>query len=130
MAMTEAKKEKTVKPKAKKPAREKTAKVAAAPSTAEMAKHYDVILSPWVTEKATNGSQYNQITFKVALGATKPQIRAAVEALFKVEVTGVNTSILGGKTKRFRGRIGTRSDMKKAIVTLKEGQSIDIATGI
>ncbi|MBI1273134.1 MAG: 50S ribosomal protein L23 [Alphaproteobacteria bacterium] len=95
-----------------------------------MARHYDVIVAPWVTEKATNGSQFNQITFKVALDATKPQIKAAVEALFKVEVTGVNTSILGGKVKRFRGQPGTRSDVKKAVVTLKEGQSIDVATGV
>jgi large subunit ribosomal protein L23 len=127
MTMTEATKPK----KAAKPAAVKKPKAEAVAATpAEMAKHYSIILSPWVTEKATNGSQYNQITFKVALNATKPQIRAAIEALFKVEVTGVNTSILGGKTKRFRGRIGTRSDIKKAIVTLKEGQSIDVATGI
>ena len=97
---------------------------------AEMAKHYQVIIAPWVTEKSTNGSQFNQVTFKVARGASKTEIKSAVEALFKVEVTGVNTSLTKGKVKRFRGRLGQRQDMKKAIVTLKEGQSIDVATGV
>ncbi len=91
---------------------------------------YDVILAPHVTEKASMGSAHNQVTFKVALGATKPQIKAAVEGLFKVNVTGVNTIRVKGKTKRFRGRPGQRSDYKKAVVTLAAGQSIDVATGI
>ena len=91
---------------------------------------YDVLLMPHVTEKATMGSAHNQVTFKVALAATKPQIKAAVEGLFKVEVKGVNTIRVKGKTKRFRGRPGQRSDYKKAVVTLKEGQTIDMATGI
>lgn len=91
---------------------------------------YDVILAPHVTEKATMGSTHNQVTFKVALTATKPQIKAAVEALFKVEVKGVNTILIKGKAKRFKGRLGQRSDYKKAIVTLKAGQTIDVATGI
>lgn len=91
---------------------------------------YDVILAPHVTEKATNGSAFSQVTFRVALSATKPQIKDAVEALFKVDVVGVNTLRVKGKVKRFRGRPGKRSDYKKAIVTLKDGQSIDVATGI
>ena len=93
-------------------------------------RHYQIILAPWITEKATNGSQYGQVVFKVARDATKPEIKAAVEALFKVEVTDVNTVVMKGKTKRFRGRVGQRQDAKKAVVTLKEGQSIDVATGI
>ena len=97
---------------------------------ADMAKHYQVILSPWITEKSTNVSQHGQVVFKVARGASKPEIKAAVEALFKVDVTDVNTVVMKGKTKRFRGREGTRQDAKKAVVTLKEGQSIDVATGI
>ena len=89
-----------------------------------------VILSPVVTEKSTLGSQHNQVTFRVPLNATKPAIKAAVEKLFKVQVKAVNTSRQLGKTKRFQGRIGKRADTKKAIVSLAEGQSIDVTTGI
>ncbi len=90
----------------------------------------DVILSPVITEKATMGSEYNQVTFRVPLSASKPAIRAAVEELFKVKVKGVNTVRQRGKTKRFRGQIGKRPDSKKAIVTLEEGHNIDVTTGI
>lgn len=93
-------------------------------------KAYGLILSPVITEKATMGSQHNQVTFKVPLDATKPEIKAAVEKLFKVKVKAINTSILKGKVKRFRGRIGQRSDVKKAVVSLAEGQTIDVTTGI
>ena len=92
--------------------------------------HYDVILSPHITEKSTLLSEHNAVVFKVAPKATKPQIKAAVEALFGVEVAGVNTITQKGKTKRWKGRPYTRSDVKKAIVTLAEGQSIDVTTGI
>jgi large subunit ribosomal protein L23 len=91
---------------------------------------YDVILAPLVTEKSTRLSEHNQVVFKVKKDATKPEIKAAVEGLFGVKVTGVNTLIQKGKTKRFKGRVGRRSDVKKAIVTLAEGQSIDVTTGI
>ena len=91
---------------------------------------YQAISSPLITEKATMGSQYNQITFRVPLTADKAQIRAAVEAVFKVKVVKVNTSIQLGKTKIFKGRKAFRSDRKKAIVTLAEGQSIDVSTGV
>ncbi len=90
----------------------------------------DVILSPVITEKATMGSEHNQVTFRVPLTASKPVIRAAVEQLFKVKVKSVNTVRQQGKVKRFRGIIGKRPDFKKAIVTLAEGQSIDVTTGI
>src|SRR4030095_14215777 len=92
--------------------------------------HYDVILSPHITEKSTLLSEHNAVVFKVAGDATKPQIKAAVEALFNVSVSGVNTITTKGKTKRWKGRPYTRSDVKKAIVTLAEGQSIDVTTGI
>jgi len=91
---------------------------------------YDIIRAPVITEKATMGSEHNQVTFKVPLDATKPDIRAAVEGVFGVKVTAVNTSILKGKVKRFKGRLGSRSDVKKAIVTLAEGQTIDVTTGV
>ena len=94
------------------------------------ARHYDVVLAPHITEKSTMLSEHNAVVFKVASGASKPQIKEAVEALFNVKVTGVNTSTLWGKTKRFRGKLGMRSDSKKAIVTLAEGQTIDVTTGI
>lgn len=93
-------------------------------------KHYDIILAPVITEKATRVSEYNQVAFKVADGATKPEIKAAVEKLFNVKVTAVNTLVVKGKKKLFRGRPGQRSDYKKAIVTLAEGQKIDVTTGI
>ena len=91
---------------------------------------YDIILGPVITEKATLLSEHNQVAFRVAMTATKPQSRKAIEELFKVKVTGVNTLRVKGKTKRFRGRMGRRSDYKKAIVTLAEGQSIDYTAGI
>ncbi|WP_274427174.1 50S ribosomal protein L23 [Chelativorans sp. YIM 93263] len=93
-------------------------------------RHYDVIVSPAVTEKSTMASENNQVIFNVARKANKPEIKAAVEALFNVKVTGVNTHVRKGKVKRFRGTIGRQSDVKKAIVTLAEGHSIDIATGL
>lgn len=94
------------------------------------ARHYDTILAPVITEKATVLSEQNKVVFRVAMNATKDEIATAVEELFKVNVTKVNTLIQKGKTKRFRGRPGRRSDVKKAIVTLREGQSIDITTGL
>jgi len=116
---------------------EKSAKAPKAPkakkenhSAAELAPLYDVILSPVITEKATNGSQYNQVTFRVHGKANKPQIRRAIEALFKVKVEAVNTHNRMGKTKRTRGRKGFRSDVKIAIITLAEGNTIDVTTGL
>jgi large subunit ribosomal protein L23 len=94
------------------------------------AKHYDTILSPVITEKATMLSEHNKVVFKVSHESTKDDIAAAVEELFKVKVIKVNTLITKGKTKFFRGIKGRRSDVKKAIVTLAEGQSIDITTGL
>ena len=91
---------------------------------------YDVVLAPVVTEKSTRVSEHNQIVFKVRMEATKPEIKAAVEGLFNVKVTAVNTLVQKGKMKRFKGRVGFRSDVKKAIVTLAEGQRIDVTTGI
>lgn len=93
-------------------------------------RHYDVIVSPAITEKSTMASENNQVVFNVARKATKPEIKAAIEALFNVKVTGVNTLIRKGKTKRFRGTVGTLSDVKKAVVTLADGDSIDVATGL
>jgi large subunit ribosomal protein L23 len=93
-------------------------------------RHYDVIVSPAITEKSTMASEQNQVVFNVAKKATKPEIKAAIEALFGVKVTGVNTLIRKGKVKRFRGTIGRQSDVKKAVVTLADGQSIDVATGL
>ncbi|MEH6721767.1 MAG: 50S ribosomal protein L23 [Aurantimonas endophytica] len=93
-------------------------------------RHYDVITSPVITEKSTMLSDSNQVVFNVPRTATKPEIRAAVEALFGVKVTAVNTLVRKGKVKRFRGRIGRQSDQKKAVVTLAEGQSIDVSTGL
>jgi len=93
-------------------------------------RHYDVIVSPVITEKATNLSELNKVVFRVAPGATKPQIKEAVERLFEVKVLAVNTLVTKGKEKVFRGRKGRRSDVKKAIVTLAEGQSIDVTTGL
>jgi len=94
------------------------------------AHHYDTIVSPVITEKATLLSEQNKVVFRVARDATKPEIADAVESLFKVTVVKVNTINVKGKTKRFRGRAGRRSDVKKAIVTLAPGQSIDITTGL
>ena len=91
---------------------------------------YDLILAPVITEKSTMASEHNQVTFKVAMDASKPEIKAAVEGLFKVKVTAVNTVVVKGKTKRFRGTVGRRSDYKKAVVTLAEGSTIDVTTGV
>ena len=91
---------------------------------------YQVIVSPVVTEKATRLNEFSQVTFRVALEATKPEIRAAVEQLFGVKVEAVNTVVMKGKTKRFRGREGRRSDWKKAVVRLQAGQTIDLTTGL
>ena len=92
--------------------------------------NYDMLLSPIITEKSTLVAEENKIIFRVPLTATKPDIKEAVQNLFKVEVTKVNTILVKGKTKRFRGQPGRRSDFKKAIVTLAEGQSVDITTGL
>ena len=94
------------------------------------ARHYDVIVTPHITEKSTLLSENNAVVFKVAPNATKPEIKAAVEALFGVKVKGVNTLTQKGKTKKWKGRPYTRSDVKKAVVTLAEGQSIDVTTGL
>jgi large subunit ribosomal protein L23 len=91
---------------------------------------YQIILSPVVTEKATRLNETSQVTFKVTLDATKPEIKAAVEKLFSVKVEAVNTLVMKGKTKRFRGREGQRSDWKKAVVKLQAGQTIDLTTGL
>ena len=93
-------------------------------------KHYDTIIAPVITEKSTYASEHNKVVFKVASKATKPEIKAAVEALFKVKVTAVNTLNRKGKMKRFRGIVGRQKDYKKAVVTLAEGQSIDVTTGL
>ncbi|MBW8617835.1 MAG: 50S ribosomal protein L23 [Hyphomicrobiales bacterium] len=93
-------------------------------------RHYDVIVSPVITEKATAASEQNKVVFKVARTATKPQIKAAVEKLFNVKVKSVNTLIRMGKIKTFKGKVGQQSDVKKAVVTLAEGSSIDFTTGL
>jgi large subunit ribosomal protein L23 len=94
------------------------------------ARHYDIVLAPHITEKSTMLSETNAVVFKVAPTASKPEIKAAVEALFNVKVTNVNTIVAKGKTKRWKGKPYQRSDIKKAIVTLAEGQTIDITSGI
>ena len=106
----------------------KAPKKAKAPEVS--AASYSIITRPHITEKGTLLSEHNQVVFRVPLTATKPEIKASVEALFKVKVTAVNTLRLKGKTKRFRGRPGRRSDVKKAYVTLAEGNSIDVTTGV
>ena len=93
-------------------------------------RHYDIILSPVITEKATMASEHSQIMFKVAAHATKPQIKEAVEKLFDVKVKRVNTLVRKGKVRHFRGVRGQLSDVKKAIVTLEEGHTIDVTTGL
>jgi large subunit ribosomal protein L23 len=93
-------------------------------------RHYDVILSPVITEKATLASDKNQVMFRVATTATKPQIKEAVEKLFDVKVKNVNTLVRKGKVKAFKGTIGTQSPVKRAIVTLEEGHTIDVTTGL
>lgn len=94
------------------------------------AEHYDVIRKPIITEKATMVSENGAIVFEVAMESNKPQIKQAVEALFGVKVKAVNTTITKGKTKRFRGQLGKRRDVKKAYVTLEEGNTIDVTTGL
>lgn len=91
---------------------------------------YNVLVSPVITEKATLGSEHNQVTFRVALTATKPEIKAAVETLFDVKVLAVNTLRQQGKMKRFKGQLGQRVAYKKAMITLAEGQTLDVTTGI
>ena len=93
-------------------------------------RHYDVILSPVITEKATMASEHNKVTFKVARNATKPQIKEAVERLFDVKVKRVNTLVRAGKMKTFKNRLGQQSDVKRAVVTLEEGHRIDVTTGL
>ncbi|QBY02344.1 50S ribosomal protein L23 [Rhodophyticola sp. CCM32] len=94
------------------------------------ASHYDVIRKPVITEKATMASEQNAVVFEVAIDANKPQIKEAVETLFGVKVKAVNTTITKGKSKRFRGQLGRRKDVKKAYVTLEEGNTIDVSTGL
>ncbi len=93
-------------------------------------RYYDVIISPVITEKSTLAAEQNKVVFNVAKNATKPEIKAAVEALFGVKVKKVNTLVRKGKVKRFRGTVGKQKDVKKAIVTLEEGQTIDLASGL
>ena len=93
-------------------------------------RHYDVIIAPVITEKATMASEHNKVTFKVTKTATKPQIKAAVEKLFDVKVKSVNTLVREGKVKVFKNRIGQQSDVKRAVVTLEEGHRIDVTTGL
>ena len=93
-------------------------------------RNFDVLLSPHITEKATLLSELNKVVFKIALDASKDEVASAVEAIYNVKVTKVNTIVTKGKTKRFKGIKGRRTDIKKAIVTLAEGQSIDITTGL
>ncbi|MBW6506155.1 MAG: 50S ribosomal protein L23 [Rhodobacteraceae bacterium] len=92
--------------------------------------HYDVIRKPVITEKATAASEHGAVVFQVAIDASKPVIKEAVEALFGVKVKAVNTVVTKGKVKKFRGRPGTRNDVKKAYVTLEEGNTIDVSTGL
>ena len=93
-------------------------------------RHYDVIIAPVITEKATMASEHNKVMFKVRKNATKPQIKEAIEKLFDVKVKRVNTLIRGGKIKTFRNRNGRQSDVKRAIITLEEGHRIDVTTGL
>jgi large subunit ribosomal protein L23 len=106
------------------------AKAAAPAAKAIDLRHFDVVVKPIITEKSTMVGEFNQMVFEVARGASKPEIKAAIEALFEVKVTSVNTLIQKGKTKRWKGRAYRRSDLKKAIVTLADGQSIDVTAGI
>ena len=93
-------------------------------------RHYDIILAPVITEKATMASEHNQVMFTVARTATKPQIKEAVEKLFDVKVKSVNTLVRQGKVKVFKNKVGQQSDVKRAIVTLEEGHRIDVTTGL
>ena len=110
----------------------KSAKAPKAPPKSPLSKDemYRIVRAPVITEKATRGSEFNQVTFKVALEATKPEIKAAIEALFGVKVKAVNTLRTQGKKKLFRGMKGQRSDTKKAIITLEAGQTLDVTTGV
>lgn len=103
---------------------------AAVATTVSRARMYEVIRSPLITEKTTNGSEHGQVTFRVAMDASKPEIKQAIEGLFKVKVKAVNTLVRKGKSRRFRGIKGVQSDVKKAVVTLEEGQFIDVMTGL
>ncbi len=123
MSPAKAKSEKTAKPK-------KSAGPKAPETVWPKDELYSVLLSPVITEKATQGSEHNQVTFKVRVDATKPLIKAAVEGLFNVKVKAVNTLNVRGKSKRFKGQLGQRSDFKKAIVSLAAGSTIDITAGI
>ena len=98
--------------------------------TLPLERAYNIVRAPVITEKATLGSEHNQVTFKVSLDATKPEIKAAVERIFGVSVKAVNTLTQKGKVKRFKGTIGKRVDVKKAIVTLAEGSQIDVTAGV
>ena len=100
------------------------------PTQAPDARHYDIVLAPHITEKSTMLSETNAVVFRVAPKASKPEIKAAIEALFNVKVMNVNTIVTKGKTKRWKGKPYQRSDMKKAIITLAEGQTIDVTSGI
>lgn len=100
------------------------------PTTVSQERAFELLRSPVVTEKSSLGAEFGQVTFKVPLSASKPEIKLAVERLFEVQVRAVNTLRVKGKTKQFRGRPGRRSDYKKAIVTLAEGQSIDLVSGV
>jgi large subunit ribosomal protein L23 len=114
---------------AKKPETKRAAKKTDKKSAASE-KHFNTLIAPVITEKSTLASEHGQVVFKVPLDATKPEIASAVEALFKVKVKGVNTLRVKGKNKQFRGRPYTRSTVKKAIVTLEEGHTIDVTTGL
>lgn len=107
-----------------------TARAKTKPVKIPMVKAYDTILSPVITEKGTTLSERNQVMFRVAMTSTKPEIKSAIEQLFKVKVKAVNTLITKGKEKRFKGVKGKRADVKKAIVTLEAGQTIDVTTGL
>jgi len=100
------------------------------PKAIDAERQYDIIRKPVITEKSTQGAENNQVTFEVAMDATKPEIKLAVEALFSVKVESVNTLIRKGKAKRFRGRKGVRSDVKHAVLRLADGESIDLASGL
>jgi large subunit ribosomal protein L23 len=93
-------------------------------------RHYDIILAPVITEKATTASEHSQVMFKVRRNATKPQIKEAVEKLFDVKVKSVNTHVRKGKVKAFKGKVGEQSEVKRAIITLEEGHTIDVTTGL
>lgn len=104
--------------------------VAKKPAVMSRARMYEILRAPLVTEKSTNQSEHSQISFKVSLDATKPEIKQAIEGLFKVKVKAVNTLRVEGKNKVFRGMRGRRSDWKKAIVSLVDGEKIDLTTGL